>query len=142
MASMDETWQPIERTGRPSPEGVDEQDGRVILHFPLSDVPPHEWQEYVNRRWETKARAEGLGYQPPAAKGDIIVIESRPSREEFRDWTSNVDTAIANANRYYSETVLGDRQGKRDAAHEADEQRRKLLEEARGWIDEELDPPS
>jgi hypothetical protein len=40
MASMDETWQPIERTGRLSPEGVDEQDGRVILHFPLSDVPP------------------------------------------------------------------------------------------------------
>ncbi|HUF58671.1 MAG TPA: hypothetical protein VMR89_04180 [Actinomycetota bacterium] len=119
---------------------MDKQDGRVILHFPLSDVPPPEWREYVNSRWETVARAEG--YQPPTAKGDIIVIESRPSRQDFRDWTSNADTAIANANRYYSETILGDRQGKRDAAHEVLEQRRELLEEARGWIDEELDPPS
>ena len=128
-----QTWEPIRRTGAPEPQDIDERVDRILLSFPLSETPPHEWQEYFE---SLHSHAE---YPPLEVRGRTIRVWSRRSQADVEGWIGNVDRDIEKANKDY-ETVLVNRRQQDEDALEAEERRRQKLEEVRGWI-EGLKPP-
>jgi hypothetical protein len=126
-------WEPIRRTGAPEPQDIDERVDRILLSFPLSETPPHEWGDYF------ESLHRHADYPPLEVRGKAIRVWSRRSQANVEGWIGNVDRDIERANKDYESVLVNRRQQDEDAL-EAEERRRQKLEEARGWI-EGLKPP-
>jgi hypothetical protein len=131
-------WEPITRTGPPDPERikVDEPSGRIVLHFPLSAIPPVDWRQYAERNWAAGAASEG--YPSPSVEGSFVKVLSQPDQTSFESWAANVDQSIEAANRYYEVGLERKRKQQADA-EVAEGERNDLLQQARRWA-ETLDP--
>jgi hypothetical protein len=127
-------WEPIKRTGKPDPRGVDERTGatRIVLHFPISASPPREWREFF------ESRHRGQDYPPVSIQEAEIIVLALESEEDFITWTENVGRDIQLANEFYV-AVLVEAEQERNVAQEAVEERLRKLERARTWT-EQLEP--
>jgi hypothetical protein len=127
-------WEPIKRTGKPEPRGVDERTGatRIVLHFPISASPPREWREFF------ESRHRGQDYPPVSIQEAEIIVLALESEEDFITWTENVGRDIQLANEFYV-AVLVEAEQERNVAQEAVEERLRKLERARTWT-EQLEP--
>jgi hypothetical protein len=127
-------WEPIKRTGKPDPRGVDERTGatRIVLHFPISASPPREWREFF------ESRHRGQDYPPVSIQEAEIIVLALESEEDFIAWTENVGRDIQLANEFYV-AVLVEAEQERNVAQEAVEERLRKLERARTWT-EQLEP--
>ena len=88
-------WLPITRD-HPDVVGIDPgDDSRLEVQITLSTVPPVEWAE--------RFTSTGAG-DAPQLKGKTATI--RPADAELADRVADVDTRIAEANRYFETEVL------------------------------------
>ena len=128
-------WEPLKRMGSPDPRNVDERTGatRIVLHFPISALPPREWREFF------ESRHRGQEYPPLSIQEAEIIVLSLESEKDFITWTENVDRDIQPTNEYYV-TVLTEEQQQRNVTQQAEEERLRKLEQARTWT-EQLEPP-
>jgi hypothetical protein len=67
----------------------------------------------------------------------ILVLQNQ---EALASWTQNVDRDIGQANSYYT-SVLAEKERQQEVAREAFDERRRQLEEAQRWADEQ-EPPT
>jgi hypothetical protein len=134
---MDETWEPIRRTGAPLARDIHGPSQRVELVFPLSATPPREWASGVIEG--IARRTEDAGPHP-RIDGDGVHLWSKPSEEEFKAWAEALDGMIENANRFYESKLDKDRQTK-TAIADAEAQRLQKLEQYNAWA-KNLKPPS
>ena len=128
-------WEPIRRTGKPMAKEVHERLRRVEFHFPLSARPPTEWTDQFESLHSMQS-----DYPLPKIAGDVIVVLVLQNQEALASWTQNVDRDIGQANSYYM-SVLAEKERQQEVAREAFDERRRQLEEAQRWADEQ-EPPT
>jgi hypothetical protein len=112
-------WQPI-TVGKPEIRDLDTRLQRLEVVFPLSSAPPKEWRDVF---------AQAL--QQVQLRGQEVIVMSLEGENELKTWRTRIPDEVAKANDYYLNTVIPDQRAKDDEAREAEEDKRRRIEQAR-----------